>query len=77
MLDEVIDEHVVGTGTATGVEQSIVPALVSFDFHVDKQGELFWRKALFGFFDDLLHSLYVSHDAGDHEGSQLFYADLT
>ena len=48
VLDEVVDQHIISTGTTTGIQKGVVPALISLNFDIDEKIEVFFTQSLTG-----------------------------
>ena len=51
--------------------------MISFNFHIDEEIEIFFSKASSCLLNDLLNCLYVAHDASNHQGCQFLDTDFT
>ena len=51
--------------------------MISFNFHVDEEIKVLFRKASSSLLNDLLDCLNVAHDAGNHQGCQFLDTDFT
>ena len=48
VFNKVVDQHIVSTGTTTGIQKGVVPALISLNFDIYEKIEVFFTQSLSG-----------------------------